>query len=558
MKKTLLCSLVLLLAAAIGLVLPLPPVHAQSQLSRVAGRFIASNYNYRGGSVATAPTTTGAGTITLVSGLVTTADGHSFNPYSTLAPIVVGSETVTPTTVSGCGNTTAGACSITATFVSLHGQGEPVTSGTFGLNEAIIEAHNSASGPFGSLVTVGPEFGGTDATLSASIAVFSDISIEDTRYALPQVWSLVGNATAIATPTTLIAATAGFGVNGATSTGGTYTGSNTYITCISYVDIMGQEGPCSATFTIATSGVAATNQIGYTAPAASTGAVGYTIYITLNGGAYNLSYKVPLVTQPTVSGVYPAANGVCTLTNVETVTPACALTNTTYGQTGVGAVVSALTLNTSPINPEATVISTTSVYVPNPGGRTAYVYSPGSHVATLALPATSLPFTISAAAATTVPAVIGTINIQPGFMNYVGRTIEICGFATTTASTGTIKNIQFQWDAIGQNTAGKGVPIADLTVTQTSTTVTQLDFCQKFQTTVAAATATGGTIAPAGGYLTSTVATLVAAGAGGEVLAGGVGSLNLAGEARINVIYLHTTGTDGAAVTLQNLSVRVI
>jgi hypothetical protein len=37
-----------------------------------------------------------------------------------------------------------------------------------------------------------------------------------------------------------------------------------------------------------------------------------------------------------------------------------------------------------------------------------------------------------------------------------------------------------------------------------------------------------------------------------------VASLNLAGEARINVVYLHTTGTDGAGVILQDLTVEVL
>ena len=36
----------------------------------------------------------------------------------------------------------------------------------------------------------------------------------------------------------LVAGTAGFGVNGANFTGGAYTGNSTYITCISYVDVM--------------------------------------------------------------------------------------------------------------------------------------------------------------------------------------------------------------------------------------------------------------------------------------------------------------------------------
>jgi hypothetical protein len=132
----------------------------------------------------------------------------------------------------------------------------------------------------------------------------------------------------LAAPATLTAATVGFGLNGANTTGGTYTGTSTYVYCIAYVDIMGQEGPCSATFSAATAGTGSTNQIGFAAPAASTGAVGYVPYISLAGGSYALAYKVPLVSQPTVAGVAPVSNGVCTLTTLETITPACAVTNT--------------------------------------------------------------------------------------------------------------------------------------------------------------------------------------------------------------------------------------
>jgi hypothetical protein len=39
---------------------------------------------------------------------------------------------------------------------------------------------------------------------------------------------------------------------------------------------------------------------------------------------------------------------------------------------------------------------------------------------------------------------------------------------------------------------------------------------------------------------------------------GRLASLNLAVDARINVISVHTTGTDGAALTLQGLNAKFI
>lgn len=547
------------------------------QSSRSAGVFYAPSY---GKWVAHASTNTAAspGAIFVDNGFPTSngsSDARYINAFQSsfprggsFVPLLVDSgaaqETVTPTGTSSCGQpqnqTTAGStCSVSGTFAQAHGAGANITSGTFGLQEAINDAAQSGGG----VVVVDAGWGGTTAQLAAA-QVAQNVVVEDLRAGAPQMWTPLGGATTLAAPATLVAGTAGFGVNGANFTGGAYTGNNTYIACIAYVDFMGQEGPCSASFTIATSGVATTDQIGFTAPAASPGAVGYTIYITLNGGAYNLSYKVPLIAQPALGGQGTAvvSSGVCTLTTVETITPACALTNATFVQTGVGAVVSALTLNTSPINPESTVISTTSVYVPNAGGRTTYTFAPTGQLGTAGLmPSNFLAFPLSAAAATTVPAVVGTVNLAPGAMNTVGRKLRLCGELTTTASAATIVDIQFQWDSMGQNTAGKGVLIGDMTATPTAAIATagHATFCQDFQTTVASASATGGSI----NHVFSTGAvsgvTLIGGGAlGDSVTPGAIGSLNLAADARINIIYLHTTATDGAGWILQNVTAQLI
>jgi hypothetical protein len=166
------------------------------------------------------------------------------------------------------------------------------------------------------------------------------------------------------------------------------------------------------------------------------------------------------------------------------------------------------------------------------------------------------PFTITTAAATVTPNVLGTINVPPGFMNYLGRTIEICGTSTMSSSTDTIEAVQFQWDANGQNTAGKGVVIGYENMTTTG--VLNLAFCEDFQTSVTGVTATAGSINAPGGYVAGSAAALGLSGAGTNTLVGTVGSLNLADAARINVIYLHTTGTDGSGMTLQGLTVKVI
>lgn len=569
-------TLVFTLAAALLVVAAGVPSEAQyapsagSNLSRDAGRFMAVNYNYPSTNnyVVNGNSATGAASINVQVAKITLPDGRRIFPYNIFTPIIVGGpsnqELVTPTSVSNCyynSSTGNGSCLITATFANVHGFGDPVVSGTGGLAEAIYDAFLSGGG----LVVIdrnwemGLNTGCTGCYASGGLAinsntVFPYVAVEDDRGFAVQYWTPQPGLSTFTAPTTLTATTVGFGLNGANTTGGNYVGADTYYACIAYVDIYGQEGPCSASFNALTAGTGSTNQIGFAAPAASTGAIGYTIYISLLSGSYNLSYKVPLATYS--NGVL-TSTGVCTLTTFEKTTAACAVTNTTYGQTGSTAQVSALTLATSPIAPQSGVISTTSVYIPNAGGRTTYAYVPGSHVGTPGIPMAFPPFTAAPATGTTVPTVIGTINLPPNFMNWVGRTIEVCGEAVNASSQATIENIQFQWDAIGQNSGGKGVLVGNLTATKTGSTVVQLTFCEDFQTTVAGTSATAGSLQNDGGYLTSCIASLSACGAGGNTIQGATASLNLDNETRLNVIYLETTGdTDGE--TLQGLTFKVL
>ena len=569
-------TLVFTLAAALLVVAAGVPSEAQyapsagSSLSRVADRFVAANYNYpqTNNYVLNGNSATGTATITAQVATIKLADGRRILPYNTFTPIIVGGpsdqEMVTPTSVSNCyysSSTGNGQCQITASFTYAHGQGDPIFSGTGGLAEAIYDAFLAGGG----IVAIDRNWesglitGCSGCYAAAGVAinsntVFPYVAVEDDRGFAVQYWTPQPGLATLAAPTTLTATTVGFGLNGANTTGGSYVGADTYYTCIAYVDIYGQEGPCSASFDALTAGTGSTNQIGFAAPAASTGAIGYTIYISLLSGSYNLSYKVPLATYS--NGVL-TSTGVCTLTTFEKTTAACAVTNTTYGQTGSTAQVSALTLATSPIAPQSGVISTTSVYIPNAGGRTTYAYVPGSHVGTPGLPMAFLPFTAAPVTGSTVPTVIGTVNLPPNFMNWVGRTIEVCGEAVNASSQSTIQNIQFQWDAIGQNSGGKGVLVGNLTTTKTASTVMQSTFCEDFQTTVAGTSATAGSIQNNGGYLTSCIASLSACGNGGNTIQGATASLNLDNEARLNVIYLETTGdTDGE--TLQGLTFKVL
>jgi hypothetical protein len=542
--------------------------YAGSNLSRVGGRFIAVNYNYSGNQtyVLNGNSATGSATITIQAAKIVLPDGRVIFPFNLTSPIIVGAgstqELVTPTAVSNCQNLSTpgyGTCSITATFAATHGQGESVISGTGGLAEAIYDAYLAGGGAvsvdaaWASGVFTGCTacFGSANAAI-AGIVVYPSVEVEDTRFGNLQFWTPVSNATFIAVPATLTATTVGFGLNGANTTGGTYTGASTYHYCVSYVDVMGNEGPCSLDFSAATAGTGSTNQIGFAAPAASTGAVGWVPYISLAGGTYALSYRVPLTAS------------VCTLTKLETTIAACAVANSTYGQSGSTAQVSALTVNTARIAAQLGAASTTSDIVSNSGAHTVYIYAPGTN-SPGALPISSYaPFTITTAAATTVPAILGTVQLPAGFMNFVGKTIRICGKATQAAagSTATITTIQMIWDADGSNTTGAGVIIGSgevLTSTLVTGNADAYNFCETLRTTVSGASATAGSIQSTSGWLVVEGAqTSTSNRAGANISVGTTGSLNLAGEARIDVQYVHTTGTDAAGVILQNLTVEVL
>src|SRR5882757_2565308 len=122
--------------------------------TRFAGLRNAIDYAYgSGGPNAPAPLlvqqgngATGAQTITLQFGFVTLTDGTVINnPITITTPITIGSgsnaETVTPSAVSNPTPSVYGSCQVTANFANLHGIGDPISSGTFGLEEAVVDAH---------------------------------------------------------------------------------------------------------------------------------------------------------------------------------------------------------------------------------------------------------------------------------------------------------------------------------------------------------------------------------------------------------------------------------
>lgn len=514
--------------------------------SRGYGVFNAANYNY--GVIQSVPplkvavgnSGTGSQSYTISSPSVTLGDGRVIFPLSVTAPITIdvgsNSETVTPTAVSGCNNL-AGVCTITASFSNAHGQGAPIFSGTQGLQEAINDAFSFGGGE----VVVDNSGFVTDALLKAAIP-YHMVSIRDSRAGAVQYWNIGMTAiTYQAAPATLTAVTA---LPSATPVGAYGTG--TYHLSVACVDAAGQEGAGSADFSEA--GLA-TGSFIFTAPAAQAGCVGYTIYISLTGGTYSLAYQVPL-TAAICGGA---------LTKIETITPACPVTNATYGQTGSNATVTAITLATSPVVMQLGGVSGT-LLTGNPNGRTTYGYVSGGHLGSQGVPTNNLAFTVGGIGSAT-PIAIGTVNIPGGLLNLVGKQIRVCGKELNTDVNSSAQNINIYLDAAGSNVNGSPVKLAGLAATGTGTAAAYAgNFCKVFQTSVAGAGATAGSIIPGVDFFTYyLVSSGNVVGTGSDTIAAAVASLNLAGTAgfsnRLSIVHTNTTGN--ATPQLQSLTLEV-
>jgi len=392
---------------ALGLFLALP-CFGQSVLSRVAGKYVATSYGSWSGQISSGNTATGSATIAVASGTVTLPDGTVIEPYSTNAPITVGTgasqETVTPTAVSGCApNSGNGSCLITASFTYTHGQGDRISSGTAGLQEAIDAANANGGG----VVEVSYQWyakGGTVAILQAA-APFYNVSIRDDS-AVPFYWTAQPSTlTALATPATRTATAGATQVISSTVTG-TFPNAAVYV-CVTYIDLLGGESPCSASYTFTPSD--ALHGIFFNAPAASTGAVGWRAYEGITGTS--TQYQLPIT------------SAICTLSKLENVVTACAMSSNATFTTPV---------TTTGLAPGYVV----NVYRPVFLSHTTFAYQPsysphgfqahfGPFAATGNIPATDV-------------AVLGSVHLPAGLFNNIGSTIRVTGkIAATAVNTAT-------------------------------------------------------------------------------------------------------------------------
>lgn len=144
-------------------------------------------------TVQTGNSSTGASTI-----VVTSPASFPFNPFQVGVPIVVGSETVTITSASGCQG--PGACTVGATFTALHLNAELITSATYGLQEAILNMPS-----IGGTVVIDSRWRGITANITAATGNTA-VSISDQRTSPAVLYTWNGSAYAVTSQTITAAA----------------------------------------------------------------------------------------------------------------------------------------------------------------------------------------------------------------------------------------------------------------------------------------------------------------------------------------------------------------
>lgn len=559
-----------LLAALAALTISCVPAGAQTQapvLTRSAGRFIASRYNWSSFQVkSTNAVSAGVATMILSTPYVTLQDGSVLYPFTVPEQLMIDqgtsvAEIVSLTSASGCStNTPNGGCAITATFANAHGPSANITSATYGLQEALNDAASSVAGAqqtlvigsnqvHGAVVVIDSTWPGTSVAApqaGATVTPWPEVAIEDTHGAVPQWYSVQpSNATAVATPTTLVAnATCGGTATVCSGTAASLGGVNATWTsatkhfCVTYVDMMGNEGPCSldASYTTTASVV-----VQVTAPAASAGVVGYNVYA---GATFAGATRLPLV---------PGTTGgpTCVLTTIETVTPACAVANATYGQAASNATFALINATTQPQPPGTTTTSFTTLQSVD---VTHTVYS---YQQTNAVPPNFVTNDVSFAtiASTTSGTTfeLGRRHLPAGYLNTIGKTIRVTGQVSVTPNT--VPTLSIFVTLAPPWTASLGVTICSMVnTTAESAAVWNISFSCTMTTQT---TGASGTVLGNGWYMQQfTTQTTAGNLAVNNVVA--AATVNLTAADEIGVYMLDTSSTNSTTPVLQQLSVETL
>ena len=481
---------------------------------------------------------TGTATITLVTGQVSGINTAPFYPITTTTPIIVGiganADTVTPTAVSGCNipqpsNTP---CLVTASFSHTHGPAEPVISGTYGLQEA-INAANGGGGGYVAISSGWAALGGSASTVTSATA-YSNVAIQNNGgvpNGPPYYPMQPTTLTSLAAPTTLTSSTVASGSACPTGASCTWTNSTVYA-CITLVDALGGEGPCSATYNFTAT---ASVPVVFQAPLGTlTGAVGYRAYA---GSSYNAAVLLPITSTN------------CTLTTGELVFPACALTSTASFNT--------IYTSTGAYKPNAQS-PTVNLQNPLPQGHTTFGYLP-SAVRPQVFQTHYGPFPAFGSLTAGQIANLGTVNLPTGFLNTLGRTIRFRGKLTTgSLNTATLPTLNVTLGWVGGYSSGAGTAVCTLEGVAAGATKTYNGSFQcQLDTNATGATAIG-TVMP-DGYMMLQAQDLSANGLGPYVDTNttAVGSLGLFAQNAVSFVFTSTTNAT-AAPQLLSLDVDVL
>ena len=440
------------------------PVSPQSDMTRGGGVFVAANYGTWMSRLVTGTTATGAQTVTVSLPTIAMNDGRSIVPFATNTPLLFGAgstaETVTPSAVSGCvkNQTVNAVCQITATFTYVHGAGELVQSGSYGLQEAINDATLSGGGT----VVTDSQWsgqGGTNALILAATP-FPNVNIEDDRGGNQTGWSIQPTTLSLlAAPAVLTATTIASG----TATG-TWTAADTFF-CITYVDQLGGEGPCSATYDVTLTVSVAVNVTAGASPA-STGAVGWRLYA---GTSYASAYLLPIT----------SAN--CVLSTSENVIPACAI-----GAAGVFPTANTTTTQLKPA--PTTPLQNVNNVVPQ--GHTTFGYMPTKNP--LPFQTDFGPFPAVGTITAGNYAILGSAQLPAGYLNFIGKTLRISGKITATVTTADTFSLQIVLGWAGGDTAGLGLTVCSAAETDAyAATAVNVPFSCTLTTNAIGATAVG-------------------------------------------------------------------
>lgn len=495
----------------------------QSQIARSGGTFYANAFNtwqaklYSGG-----PPGASAGLV-VGGGAVPLRDGTVIYPFNTNAPLIwdygqPGAENLATAGVVGCtsySQVEPPPCAVAAVFANAHGRGATVKSGTAGLQEALNFAYQKGGG----IVVVDQAWvndGGTEAMLGLA-AGYANVTIQDFRGPVPQ-WKALAPTTLVrlATPATRSAAADATQVI-PSAVAGTFPNAAIWV-CVTYVDPLGGESPCSAAYTFTPPD--ATHGMFYASPAASVGAVGWRAYEGITGVA--TQYLLPI------------SAATCTLSALEFAYPACA-------------IGSSATFTTPTVATQLAPGYTVALYRPNTQGHTLFNYVPVNAMPLGPIQTHYGPFDVTAGSTAGQVQVLGTVQLPTGFLNSIGKSLRVSGKITiATANAATTPQILVQ---LGP-TFTTGTPTNICTLTDTTVLTAAVWNFQFSCTMTTNAVGGAGTVFPEGATIrqlgAGTTLGLVAV----ESAVAAIAAVNVQAQQTLYVTFIGASNTTGATQLL--------